>query len=384
LADPDRGVVSLAAVIIESRATDATRATVDALAEWADAIPASAWPWLAPGGRGLAAAELGLRGAIPVDVATDRCGAAVEAARGGHQRGLVMALMAFARFHGILGDSRAAFDAAVEGLDIAERSGLLANVGGCANMAGRIAGRNEDYDTARRFLERALAVARELGDTARALWVEHDLAHVLAGLGEVEAARALVVSLLEEAEEALSGGSLTTILTSSAYALVLAGDEVYGDALAQRAIELTPPGHAVTGAVMHTAGEAALLAGDSSRAWSRFVACVRAEERYRHERSLVLAGFAGALLDSDPTAAAALLGAESTSRGTGVLLGAELRTIEARVNTARHALGADAFHEAWKRGSSMTYGAAIEYALSLDPPPRSDRMPSRLNASPES
>ena len=300
--------------------------------------------------------------------------------------GLAAALWSFWYTHGYLSEGRAFLDVAIcRSGDTKTQAKARA-----LNGAGYIALFQGEYEAARRFFERSLALYRRLGD-------EEGIASSLIYLGFVAVLSQRDLGMIPALyEEAASLGSEVkdrrvegNLLIFSALSTISRGDLERGAILSEEGLALFREIHDVQG-IGHSLNNLGLIAVmrhdyHSASKFLRENLRIAKESDYKLAIQYSLFGLGMvAAAGGQPARAARLWGAEEAMRESfGIQITPLARSTtnyDGYVATARSRLNESAFDTAWSEGRAMTPEQAVEYALtavfiSTGPRPgsRSDR-----------
>lgn len=373
--ETDRAIAAFAEDLFSSNAgVNRSTEEQERMARDMEALPRSAYPWLAPPAAGYQTLYLVSRGEISAAEAVARCEAAVEGARGLNAvaRGMTLQALAYAKANA--GDLEGGRVSAIEAFNVMNEVDVSSGLCRGALTVAQIAVATNDLASAWAYGERCVEVARRTGDTGVVLAGTSLLATVRAMQDDLAGARDLMMGVLDAAEESRPDQDVAGVLNEIARYALLEGDITTADALAARAVALCESDSPSFAAVLYTAGEAARLSGDVDRAWKSFSQAVTVLAGEATGTSVValglLEGFAGLRLDvGDGVGAARLLAAATCLRPErgGPGLSAAIRHMSDLAERVSAALDPDAFAAAWDEGAALDIDAALALAAGMKP-----------------
>jgi len=272
------------------------------------------------------------------------------------------------------GDLDRAEATAEEGLKLSAEAGLGAVVtADLQNVLGDVARHRGDYERATALLEKSLALHREATDTRGIAWSLGNLANVASDRGSYERAKDLYEEGLTLARD-LGGAELL-----GAY-LISLGDEYLLEGNPERATELNEEAvglyrkrrrGSLLQAALDNLGWSALIERDHQRSEDLFVESLVLSKDLGDKLvgSESIEGLACASgVGGEPERAASLFGAaEALREAAGYQQATRAHSLrEPYLTDARSRVGEAAWTTAWEKGRSMTFEAAIAYALQED------------------
>jgi predicted ATPase/DNA-binding SARP family transcriptional activator/DNA-binding CsgD family transcriptional regulator len=264
--------------------------------------------------------------------------------------------------------------AAKEGLKLCEEAGIGGIIAAdFKNLLGERAWLRGDYERAAELFEEGLVLHREASNTRGVAWSVCSLANVSSQQGDYERSKKLYEEGIDLARELGGASMLGDLLISLGYEYLLEGDHERATALSEEAAQLYRERGSRSGLryALDTLGWAAVLREDHAQA------------KALHEESLVLCeemgdkvmgqGSLGGLACSaaskgEAQRAARLFGAAQALReAAGYRQTPRERALgEPYLASARSRLNEAAWETAFAEGQAMSFGEAVEYALSTE------------------
>src|SRR5215204_2497566 len=272
------------------------------------------------------------------------------------------------------GDLDRAEAAAEEGLELSAEAGLGGVVvADFQNVLGDAARHRGDYERATELLEKGLALHRAAKAPVGVAWSLGNLANLASDLGDYEQAKQLYEEGLALSRDLGGAELLGAYLISLGYEYLLEGDPEKATELNEEAVGL-----------YRKRGRSSLLqAALDNLGWSALIECDHQRSRALFVESLVLCKDLGDKLvgsesieglacasgvGGEAERAARLFGAaEALQEAAGYQQATRAHSLrEPYLTDARSRVGEAAWTTAWEKGRSMTFEAAIAYALQED------------------
>jgi len=288
----------------------------------------------------------------------------------GDSRGEARDLLALGHLAAYQGDYQAARAAHEQSLAMFEGMGTKGDIARSLHAVGWVAQEQGDIDSARSYYGRSLALYREEGDKRSAAMILNNMGNLAASQGESEAAVAMHeegLALAQEVDDRVTSGYL---LTSMGYAVGMRGDYARALALCGEALTIARDLGSKRAAVQALLGLAAAAThlAQHGRAGEHYCEALTLSADMGGKRLLAdcLEGLAAlASQQGQAERAASLFGATDVLRRS---IGAQPDSYDfgsygEQLNTARAALGDDAFSAAWAEGEAMAVEEAVALAL---------------------
>lgn len=229
-----------------------------------------------------------------------------------------------------------------------------------------------DFSLARTCLEESISIAERLGDTPTLAWALGYLGWTLSSLGEYDQAQGLLERAVALARSLGEAGDQAAVSSMSVLGDIpyWSGDLAQARKLYEEAIAFTRELHNINTMTfpLRRLGYVALRQADPDEAASLFAESLRYNQQLKHVPGMTacIAGFAAARLVKHEYQAAALLSGcveVLLERFGAPFFMADKVEFERTVTLLKEQMQPARFHEAWMAGRAMQLDQAISFAL---------------------